>query len=78
MGFTVRDRALGLLGTVRGVQHYPASDMLVVGERNLLVPMLAAYGVKINRRKQEITVALPPGFEELSPGLVPGTGQSRR
>jgi len=47
------------------VLHYPHADMLVVGERELLVPMLAAYGVKVDVATATILTSLPEGFEEL-------------
>jgi 16S rRNA processing protein RimM len=65
IGFDVKDRSLGLLGKVSGVRRYPACDMLVVGQADMLVPMLAAYGFTVHKKKKEIVVALPPGFEEL-------------
>jgi 16S rRNA processing protein RimM len=65
IGFVLKDRVLGSLGTVRAVRRYPACDMLVVGEAGTLVPMLVAYRMTVHRKKKEILVALPPGFEEL-------------
>jgi 16S rRNA processing protein RimM len=65
IGFDVKDKTLGSLGKVSGVRHYPACDMLVVGQANTLVPMLAAYAVTVHKKKREIVVSLPPGFEEL-------------
>ncbi|HXW76551.1 MAG TPA: hypothetical protein VEJ20_04000, partial [Candidatus Eremiobacteraceae bacterium] len=59
------DGRMGSLGTVRDVLHYPHADMLVVGERGRLVPMLRAYGVRIDRAAATIETALPEGFEEL-------------
>ncbi len=65
IGLLVVDETLGALGTVQSVRRYPSCDMLVVGPREVLVPLLAAYGVEIHRRKKEIRVRLPRGFEEL-------------
>lgn len=65
VGLEVVDEALGTLGTVKAVSRYPASDMLVVGPKGLLVPLLSAYGVKIDRKAKLIRVRLPPGFDEL-------------
>ena len=65
VGLLVVDEALGALGTVQSVRRYPSCDMLVVGPRELLVPLLTAYGVSIDRKKREIRVRLPRGFEEL-------------
>jgi 16S rRNA processing protein RimM len=65
IGLRVIDERLGDLGRVRSVAHYPQADMLVVGERALLVPMLAAYGVVIDIPAATIGTRLPEGFEEL-------------
>ena len=65
VGMRVTDERLGDLGDVVGIAHYPGSDMLVVGPKRLLVPMLEAYGVQVNRAARTIATTLPPGFEEL-------------
>lgn len=66
VGLEVIDKNLGLLGAVREVRHYPSSDMLVVGPDALLVPMLRAYGVHVDKAKRTIRVELPEGFDELT------------
>lgn len=66
IGLSVVDATQGLLGRVREVRHYPSCDMLVVGEGDLLVPMLRAYDVKVELAKGEIQTKLPEGFEELT------------
>jgi len=65
VGMRVMDARLGELGQVVGIAHYPGSDMLVVGPKRLLVPMLEAYGVRVDRASRTILTALPIGFEEL-------------
>jgi 16S rRNA processing protein RimM len=65
VGMHVHDSRLGALGDVTEVLHYPHADMLVVGDRELLVPMLAAYGVAIDKASATISTALPDGFEDL-------------
>jgi 16S rRNA processing protein RimM len=48
-------------GSVERVEHYPASDMLVVGGR--LLPMVAAFIKSIDIKKREIVVHdLPQGL----------------
>jgi len=66
IGMHVTDARLGALGDVSGVMHYPHADMLVVGERALLVPMLAAYGVRVDLATSSIETVLPDGFEDLA------------
>jgi len=65
IGMHVTDMRLGDLGAVTSIAHYPHADMLVVGDRGLLVPMLAVYGVKIDVVSKSIATALPDGFEDL-------------
>lgn len=66
IGLDVIDEKLGSLGTVREVRRYPSSDMLVVGPRSVLVPMLRAYGIHVDARRRTIRIELPEGFEELT------------
>lgn len=65
VGFDVRDLRLGFLGKVVDVAHYPAADMVIVGERGVLVPLLAAYSVEIDIAGRRITTRLPVGFEDI-------------
>ncbi len=65
VGMHVVDARLGALGDVVGIAHYPASDMLVVGDERVLIPMLEAYGMQVDRAARTIATALPPGFEDL-------------
>ncbi len=65
VGLQVIDTRLGALGEVKEVRHYPSCDMLVVGRRRVLVPMLHAYAIEIDAATQTIRVTLPHGFEEL-------------
>jgi len=63
IGLTVVDSRLGELGLVESVRHYPGADMLVVG--SALIPMLVAFGVRIDLANKRIDVTLPAGFEDL-------------
>ena len=65
VGMTVVDARLGELGEVESVMHYPHADMLVVGKRSMLVPLLAAYQVAIDPAARRIATSLPLGFEDL-------------
>lgn len=65
VGMRVTDGRLGELGEVIGIAQYPGADMLVVGPKRILVPMLEAYSVRVDRAARTITTSLPAGFEEL-------------
>jgi 16S rRNA processing protein RimM len=64
-GMQVVDAKLGGLGEVNQVRRYPGCDMLVVGEKHILIPMLRAFGMDIDAATRTIRVSLPDGFEEL-------------
>jgi 16S rRNA processing protein RimM len=63
VGLRVVDARLGDLGPVESVRHYPGADMLIVGAK--MIPMLAAYGVRVDVSAKRIDTALPAGFEDL-------------
>ncbi len=65
VGMQVVDATLGSLGSVAGIAHYPGSDMLIVGEKRVLLPLLEAFGVRIDRAARLIRTSLPAGFEDL-------------
>lgn len=65
VGMHVTDARLGALGEVVGIAHYPGADMLVVGPKRVLIPMLEAYGVEVDKAAKTIRTALPTGFEQL-------------
>jgi len=64
-GMRVVDAKLGDLGEVQQTRRYPACDMLVVGEKHILIPMLRAFDMDVDSAKRTIRVSLPDGFEEL-------------
>jgi 16S rRNA processing protein RimM len=49
-------------GTVERVEHYPSSDMLVVGGR--MVPMVGAIIASIDLERRRITIDPPAGLME--------------
>ena len=61
----VFDSKLGEIGAVVGIAHYPGSDMLIVGPKRVLLPMLEAYHMRVDRAARQITTTLPDGFTEL-------------
>ena len=59
-GCVLYDPAGRELGTVTGVEHYPSSDMLVVGGK--LVPMIREFVRSIDVGARRIVADLPPGL----------------
>ena len=53
-------------GTVVDVVHYPGSDMLIVGERRAMLPLVAAFVQRVDLAARTILVA------ELPEGLLDG------
>ncbi|GAC1405286.1 MAG: ribosome maturation factor RimM [Candidatus Velthaea sp.] len=49
-------------GRVVAVEHYPAQDMLLVGERRSLVPLVSEFVKGIDLAAKSILVELPPGL----------------
>lgn len=62
VGMRLVDLAGSDLGSVVGVQHFPAQDCLVVGERRALVPMVKAFVRRIDPASRTIVVDLPAGL----------------
>ncbi len=62
VGCTLVDARGAALGEVRGVAHYPAQDVLLVGERRAMVPLVGAFVRAIDVGAKRITVELPPGL----------------
>jgi 16S rRNA processing protein RimM len=67
VGCTVRGHDGRTYGIVERVEHFPASDMLVVGGR--LLPMVRAFIADIDTSARVVTVRdLPEGLLEGEPG----------
>lgn len=49
-------------GTVTAVLHYPAQDLLAVGPRRALVPLVRAFVAHVDVERREIRVTIPPGL----------------
>ncbi len=60
IGCEVRSEAGAVYGNVSGVEHYPASDMLVVGHR--MIPMVHAFIRSIDIAARVIVVDVPRGL----------------
>ena len=62
VGCTLVDEAGHELGAVVAVEHYPAQDMLRVGPRGAIVPLVRAFVRAIDVAGRRIEVSLPPGL----------------
>ena len=62
IGCTLIDAAGREYGRVVAVEHYPAQDMLLVGERRTFVPLVSEFVKHIDIAKKSILVDLPPGL----------------
>ncbi len=62
IGCTLVDEDGAELASVVGVEHYPGSDMLVVGARRTLIPLVQAFVARVDVAAKRITVTLPPGL----------------
>ncbi len=60
VGCNVVNEAGKQYGTVSGVEHYPASDMLIVGKH--MLPMVGAFIKTVDTAKKTIVVDVPPGL----------------
>ena len=60
VGCSVRDASGHSHGRVESVEHYPSSDMLVIGGR--MLPMVKAFITSIDIPKREIIVDIPAGL----------------
>lgn len=50
------------LGEVVAVEHYPAQDVLLIGDRRAMVPMVRAFIASVDVDAKRIAVTLPPGL----------------
>jgi 16S rRNA processing protein RimM len=50
------------LGEVVGVEHFPAQDVLLVGPRRAMVPLVRALIRAVDVDARRIVVDLPPGL----------------
>jgi 16S rRNA processing protein RimM len=62
VGCTLVDEAQNALGDVVGVEHYPTQDVLLIGSRRAMVPLVRAFVRAIDVPARRIVVALPPGL----------------
>jgi 16S rRNA processing protein RimM len=62
VGCVLVDPGGAVLGRVVAVEHYPAQDVLLVGNRRALVPLVRAFVKHIDVGAKRIAVELPPGL----------------
>lgn len=62
------------LGAVVAVEHYPAQDMLLVGPRRAIVPLVRAFVRKIDVAERRIEVTLPLGLLDDAQAEVDSAG----
>ncbi len=68
IGYAVYDAASGAIGTAAEVQPLPANDLLRVLHptgREVLVPLVPEFIVRIDRDARALYLALPPGLLEV-------------
>ena len=66
VGALLVDEAGTELGDVRDVLHYPSQDMLVVGPRRAMVPLVREFIKDVDLATKRIRVTLPAGLLDLS------------
>lgn len=62
VGCALVDPGGAVLGEVVAVEHYPAQDVLLVGDRRALVPLVRAFVKHVDVGAKRIAVELPPGL----------------
>ena len=62
VGCALVDPSGAALGDVVAVEHYPAQDVLLVGPRRAMVPLVRAFVRRVDVGTKRIVVELPPGL----------------
>ncbi|MBR6083590.1 MAG: 16S rRNA processing protein RimM [Salinivirgaceae bacterium] len=66
VGFTVVDKHHGDIGKVLSVDNLNINPIMVVGEKQTLIPFHPEFVSKIDFRKRQVRVALPDGLLNLN------------
>lgn len=66
VGFTVVDKRHGDIGKVLSVDNLNINPIMVVGEKQTLIPFHPEFVSKIDFRKRQVRVALPDGLLNLN------------
>jgi 16S rRNA processing protein RimM len=66
-GFEVKDKNLGSIGTIETITQMPQQWMAAVKnkDREILIPLVKEFILRIERKKKTIHVNLPDGFWEI-------------
>jgi 16S rRNA processing protein RimM len=66
IGFKVEDKKSGLLGQVKEIQSQGSNRLLsvILGSKEILIPINAPFITSLNKTKKIIQVELPEGFLE--------------
>ena len=67
IGFEIEDKRLGVFGIIQSVNDTSAQPLFEVlnGEVELLIPMIDAFLVKIDRANKKVIMDLPEGLIEM-------------
>jgi 16S rRNA processing protein RimM len=67
IGFEIEDKRLGVFGIIQSVNDTSAQPLFEVlnGEVELLIPMIDAFLVKIDRPNKKVIMDLPEGLVEM-------------
>ena len=66
VGFSVVDKRHGDIGKVQSVDNLNINPIMVVGEKQTLIPFHPEFVSKIDFRKRQVRVALPDGLLNLN------------
>ena len=66
VGFNVVDKRHGDIGKVQSVDNLNINPMMVVGEKQTLIPFHPEFVTKIDFRKRQVKVSIPEGLLNLN------------
>ena len=66
VGFTVVDKRHGEIGKVQSVENLDVNPIMVVGDKQTLIPFHPEFISKIDFRKRLVRVSLPDGLLEIN------------
>ena len=66
VGFTVVDKRHGEIGKVQSVENLDVNPIMVVGDKQTLIPFHPEFISKIDFREHQVRVSLPDGLLEIN------------